>query len=130
MLAYSSAENVSSNNLTYFSFDFWLSQIGSSAYVDTMNLAISIIYAFGLVFNLLFFRILFNNEFKSVNLYSYLKVYLLNSSFICLAGVGLFLVARRYFYPNPQIAAIYLAYFYCYIVITGYFYTSMLDSSY
>jgi hypothetical protein len=116
------------NNTTYFPLSFWLDAFGSTYFIDSMYLFVTSPLSFlGLVSNLIAFRILCGDQFKTVRLYSYQKVYLVNSATFCLVSMFSFLLTRRFIYFYTYAANIYIAHVYLSILNFSYFYAGCLD---
>jgi hypothetical protein len=117
------------NSITYFSFEFWLLVFGSTIYIDTLLfLIIPLMSVFGLVINLIGFRVLLNEQFKSLRLYAYLRVYLLNSCCLCLIMIGIFVSSRRYVSAlNNYYSYFFISHIFAPIVVTCYSYAGVLD---
>jgi hypothetical protein len=127
---FNSTMNTSNTTSQYYpSFEFWLQVFGSTMFIDTLYFAfVPLVSLLGFIFNLIGLKVLFNNQFKSTKLYSYLKVYMVNSALVCLASVGIIFNSRRYFnLQNSYFSNFYIVYIYIVIVNTGYFYGGLLD---
>jgi hypothetical protein len=119
--------NSNASNL-YLSFDEWLLKIGSSYLIDTVHFIVApLLGSIGLALNLISLKVLLNDQFKESRLYTYLRLYLINSSLICLLNIGLFTTARRYFYPDPYLGPFYHARVYPLLANIGYFYACLLE---
>jgi hypothetical protein len=115
-------------NIFFLPLEFWFSLVGSTIYVDTMHaFVLPLLSSIGFILNLVGLKILFGTEFKSVKIYAYLRIYLLNSLVINLVGFGMMLTARRYIYPSSEVAAIYLVRVFVPAVITCGVFAGMLD---
>jgi hypothetical protein len=113
---------------TYHSLDYWIHQIGFTRFSDTLNfIFIPMLCAFGVFFNIISLIILFQNEFKSIRLFEYLKEYLVVSIFICFISIGLVLLGNSYLNLDLYISYFFFIYIYLTIVNTAYFYSCMLD---
>jgi hypothetical protein len=121
-------QNNSNQSMFYLPFEFWLSVFGSTVYVDAINLfLVPLIGAIGLVLNLIGLRILFYQNFKSIKLFAYLKVYLINSAFICLISIGNMQDSKRFVDFNSYFSINYIIYVYVLLGNTSYFYGCVLD---
>jgi hypothetical protein len=110
------------------SLEFIFESLGSTLIGDIIDLFINpIVCLFGLISNLIAFRLLFSEQFKSIKLYNYLKVYLINSALLCLTIIGFLANSRRFLYLNSYASNFYVIHIGLTIVSTCYFYAGVLD---
>ena len=123
--------NTSNSTVVYVNKDQYLRSIGSTWIRDSIVLfGITPICFFGVLFNLTTFKVLSTKKFYKLNLYTYLRVYSLNSAldnFLCL----FFFVSncQRYFefcYSGP-FPSYYLSYVYVPLRNSFLFMASLLD---
>lgn len=115
---------------TFKSHDYYLQLAGSSWTLDTFSLYImSSVGIFGMITNILSFMVLkFGSDFN-LNLYYYLKIFLINSSVINSFGtIYAFMNSRRYIpFGNSWFALVYINQLAVPVVNTCYYYNNILD---
>jgi hypothetical protein len=112
----------------YYPYEVWLDLMGFTKLIDGMYTFVQpSIAVCGFLMNLISFRVLFGLQFKSIRLFKYLKVYILNSMAVCFISMFIFLSTMRYINFNSYLSIGYTVYIYVIIVNTGYFYGCLLD---
>jgi hypothetical protein len=93
------------------SLNEWLDRFGFKTSLDAVYLFVVVGFGLlGLLFNYISLFILFNREFKTQRLFSYLKIYLINRLCINLYDSFLFLATIRFINFNSYISAFYLSF--------------------
>jgi hypothetical protein len=116
------------NSYSYISYEDWLTILGSTIEVDILVFFfLPILSLIGFILNIISLRLLYYNQFRIIKLYSYLKLYLINSSLVTLVGIGNFLHSKRFIDFNSYFSSFYITYIYIYLSNMGYFYGCMLD---
>jgi hypothetical protein len=107
------SEFMTKANLTYsILYNQLLTQIGST-YLTDINFSLAACVGFiGLFFNLMSIRVLFGGKFKSIRLFDYLKVNLINSTAVCIISTPLFIMSKRFMFTSEIYGTFYLAYIY------------------
>jgi hypothetical protein len=121
--------NISTNE-TYLSKEVWIEVYGSNLILDYITLYFMVpISLIGFLINWLCFFIISKASFNSTQLFNYLKVYVINSSLICLLSATHFISATKYFFEftNTYEACAYGSNSYKYLLSVSYFYGSYLD---
>jgi hypothetical protein len=100
--------NTTSPNFIYFPLKFWYRQFGFGLYQDIVSLSMSVTGTIGIVLNVLTLVILRSRAFD-LKLYTYLRVYVVNSIFICFWTAGIFMIMSRnvFKFPNTFIPNFY-----------------------
>ena len=117
-------------NETYLSREDWFEVYGSIRILDYLTLYLMVpISLIGFLINWLCFFILNKQIFKAKQIFNYLKVYVINSSFICLLSATHFIAATKIFFEftNTYEACSYGSNAYAYLLSASYFYSSYLD---
>ena len=118
------------SNTTYLSKQAWLELFGMAVTTDYL-----IFYVMGSIsilggcLNLLSFYILSKRAFNNTQLFQYLRVYVINSSILCLMFSTIFIMTTYYVFDftNTYIARAYGRFFFVTIVTTAHFYGGVLD---
>jgi hypothetical protein len=122
--------NITSFNysIEYYSLDYWLNAFGSNYFIDSIYLfLLPPLSLFGLILNVIAFKVLSTSQFQQIRLYDYQKVYLINSSCVCLASIFTFLLTRLFINFYSYEANIYIAHVYLTVINVGYFYSGSMD---
>jgi hypothetical protein len=87
-----------------------------------------IVSSLGTIFNIVSLIVFRDKEFDT-SLYSYLRVYSLNSMQVCFFGIFLFAANSKRMFPwgNAWWTHAYWLYWYCPVAVTGYVYGTLLD---
>lgn len=86
-------------NQTYFSKEFWLIQVGSTWFLDSLNIFIVIpISVLGFFLNILTFKILLKNQFFHSQIFNYMRVYTMGSLIMCLLSAPFFVFETYRFF--------------------------------
>ena len=118
------------NNQTYLPKEEWFVIFGTTKLLDNLILylmgAISII---GFLINCLNFFILSKKTFESTPLFKYLKVYVANSSVVCLISSIYFIPAtyNLFEFTNTYWVRVYATNIYAYLLSATYFFGSYMD---
>jgi hypothetical protein len=84
----------------------------------------------GVILNIISFKVIISDQFKGMRVFSYLRVYILNSLAICLISFGLIMntkVFMRRFIFNFPFRVYYVLYIYIPLVNTCYFSSCLMD---
>ena len=124
----------STNNQTssvfYLTKDQWLDFFGASFLMDSIKVYLFTPLALlGVILNLISFVVFNLKDFRDQPLYSYLRIFTLNSILIeGLQSTVILAKAYKYFdFANTYAALFYYSYLYKPILSTGYFYGTVLD---
>jgi hypothetical protein len=122
-----------SSSLTNFNltisiiYEQLLVKLGSTYFIDTIYLICSFIMCIGFCLNLIGLRVLFNEKFKSIKLFNFMKVYLVNSALICFIMLPVFLLGRRFAFANEPYGTVYACYIYAPLVNVCYVFSALID---
>lgn len=114
----------------YKPFEYHLTSVGSTWFADSISLFIMpFICMSGIFTNITGFITLLLNSKLRLKMHYYLRVYFLNSFFICLFGLmyGVFSARRYLSFGNTWYAMVYVNQVAIPVVNTCYFYNNMLD---
>jgi hypothetical protein len=103
--------------------------LGPDLLLDSLYLYMdTIVGGIGLILNVLSFVVFLDKEFE-MKLYSYMRVYTINSALISLiTGLAFVSNALRYFsWTHSYPAQVFYVYVYIPVLITGYYYGTLLD---
>ena len=124
----------STNNQTspiyYMSKQEWLDFFGASILIDTIKVYLFTPLALlGVILNVISFIVFNLKDFRNQPLYSYLRIFTLNSILIeALQATAFLVTAYKYFdFSNTYAALFYYSYLYTPILSTAYFYGTILD---
>ena len=118
------------NNQTFLTKEEWFVIFGTTKLLDSLIFYLmgttSII---GFLINCLSFFILSKKTFDSTPLFKYLKVYVANSSVVCLISSIYFIPAtyNLFEFTNTIWVRVYVTNMYAYLLSTAYFFSSYLD---
>ena len=118
------------NNTKLLSKSDWLELFGSTFLLDLFYTYVLTPTSFiGFLLNILSFFIFQKNEFYTKPIFHYLRVYVINSSIICLLLSSYFVVSTYRFFEFTTASETYIygVYFYLPIYSTFYFVNSFLD---
>jgi hypothetical protein len=86
-------------NQTYLSKEFWLIQVGSTWFLDSINIFVVIpISVIGFFLNILTFKILLKNQFFQSKIFDYMRVYTMGSLIMCLLSAPFFVFETYRFF--------------------------------
>jgi hypothetical protein len=121
---------ISSNSTFNLSKEAWLRKVGMTAMSDYLIFYIlGGVSLVGVLLNLISIVVLRKKRFDTVQLFKYLRVYVLNSLVLCLVSVFNFVHTTHYLFDftNTYSARAFGAYFYTNVVTLAYFYGGVLD---
>lgn len=121
---------ISSNSTFNLSKEAWLKKVGMTAMSDYLIFYIlGGVSLVGVFLNLISIVILRKKRFETVQLFKYLRVYVLNSLVLCLVSIFNFVHTTHYLFDftNTYSARAFGAYFYTNIITLTYFYGGVLD---
>jgi hypothetical protein len=121
--------NLSSSmaNLTYpMLYDGLLKQFGSTYFIDIVFLVSSCLSIIGLCLNLVSVRVLLGERFKSKKLFYFMRVYLINSTIVCVMLLPAFLLGKRIAFAHEPYGTYYICYIYS-PLMTGCVFSSLID---
>jgi hypothetical protein len=105
-----------------------LTRLGFIYFVDIIFLTSSCISFIDLCLDLVSICILFNKKFKSIKLFDYMKVYVINSTVVCILSLPAFLISRRFAFANEfAYGTIFVCYIYGPLVNTCYVLSALID---
>ena len=125
-----STNNNQTTTIMYFSKLFWQELFGNYLILDYLYLYLLAPLGFSaLILNLFCLRVFFRNEFKKKQIYSYLRAYLVSGSVVCLMLATNFLIRTPNIleFTNSKAARTFGLFFGFPVVVTFYFYSSLLD---
>ena len=122
----------STNNRTvlYMSKEQWIIYFGGSSMVDSIKVYLFTPLALlGVLLNLVCFFVFISKEFRNQPLYSYFRIFTLNSTLIEALQATVFLVKTYEFFDfsNTYASFFYFSFLYRPILSTAYFYGNVLD---
>jgi hypothetical protein len=116
------------NKSVYFSVDFWLQIFGARSYEEICFLLLIPIGSIGFILNVIALVILRGKDFE-LPIYEYVRIYTVNSMFICLLTATRFLdkTLGLFTFTNSRGVFMYITHVYIPLINLVYFYQSILD---